>query len=164
MPIIQAAMGGAAGPKLAAAVAAEQCRRTWYASAVAGGNLATVRQQIQETRALTSKPFGVNLNLEFPQEERLEASLDEGVRIISFFWRDPAALMPRAKAAGAIVLNTVGSAAAARRAVDCGVDIIVAQGWEGGMPRPRHSGDHAADSGRDRRRVTCSRRCRGRYC
>ncbi len=129
VPIIQAAMGGAAGPKLAAAVSNAGglgMLVPWRA------NLATVRQQIQETRALTSKPFGVNLNLEFPQEERLEASLDEGVRIISFFWRDPAALMPRAKAAGAIVLNTVGSAAAARRAVDCGVDIIVAQGWEAG--------------------------------
>jgi NAD(P)H-dependent flavin oxidoreductase YrpB (nitropropane dioxygenase family) len=64
-------------------------------------DLATVRQQIQETRALTSRPFGINLYLEFPQEERLEAALDEGVRVISFFWRDPAALMPRAKAAGA---------------------------------------------------------------
>jgi NAD(P)H-dependent flavin oxidoreductase YrpB (nitropropane dioxygenase family) len=130
LPIIQAPMGGgAAGPALAAAVSN------------AGGlgmlvpwrlDLATMRQQIRQTRELTSKPFGVNLNLEFPQGERLEAALDDGVRIISFFWRDPAALMPRAKAAGATVLHTVASAAAARRAVDCGVDIIVAQGWEAG--------------------------------
>jgi len=70
--------------------------------------------------------------LEFPQEERLEACLDEGVRVISFFWQDPAPLVPRAKASGAIVLHTVGSAADARRAVDCGVDIVVAQGWEAG--------------------------------
>jgi NAD(P)H-dependent flavin oxidoreductase YrpB (nitropropane dioxygenase family) len=34
--------------------------------------------------------------------------------------------------AGAIVLHTVGSAAAARRAVESGVDIVVAQGWEAG--------------------------------
>jgi NAD(P)H-dependent flavin oxidoreductase YrpB (nitropropane dioxygenase family) len=74
----------------------------------------------------------VNLVLDFPQEERLETCLDEDVRIISFFWKDPAALVPRAKAAGATVLHTVGSAAAARRAVDSGVDIIVAQGWEAG--------------------------------
>src|SRR5579863_932138 len=129
LPIIQAAMGGAAGPKLAAAVSNAGglgMLVPWRA------DLATVRQQIRETRALTSRPFGVNLNLEFPQEERLEASLDEGVRIISFFWRDPAALMPRAKAAGASVLHTVGSAADARRAADCGVDVIVAQGWEAG--------------------------------
>src|SRR5580704_10862796 len=129
LPIIQAPMGGAVGPPLAAAVSNAGglgMLVLWRA------DLATVRQQIRQTRALTSKPFGVNLNLEFPQEERLEACLDEGVRIISFFWRDPAALMPRAKAAGATVLYTAASAATACRAVDSGVDIIVAQGWEAG--------------------------------
>src|SRR5580693_3524991 len=129
LPIIQAPMGGAVGPQLAAAVSNAGglgMLVLWRA------DIATVRQQIRQTRALTSKPFGVNLNLEFPQEERLAACLDEGVRIISFFWRDPAALMPRAKAAGATVLHTVGSAASARRAVDSGVDIVVAQGWEAG--------------------------------
>lgn len=129
VPIIQAAMAGAAGPALAAAVSNAGglgMLVPWRA------DLATVRAQIRDTRALTSRPFGVNLNLEFPQEERLAACLDEGVRIISFFWRDPAPLMPRAKASGALVLHSVGSAAAARRAADCGVDIIVAQGWEAG--------------------------------
>ena len=60
-----------------------------------------LRLLIRDTRALTSKPFGINLNLEFPQQARLEAALDEGVRVISFFWRDPAALVPLAKAAAA---------------------------------------------------------------
>jgi NAD(P)H-dependent flavin oxidoreductase YrpB (nitropropane dioxygenase family) len=129
LPIIQAPMGGAVGPSLAAAVSNAGglgMLVLWRA------DLATVRQQIRETRALTSKPFGVNLNLEFPQQERLDACLDEGVRIISFFWRDPANLVPRAKASGAVVLHTVGSADAARRAADCGVDVIIAQGWESG--------------------------------
>jgi len=58
-------------------------------------DLETVRRQIRETRSLTRRPFGVNLNLEFPQEERLAVCLDEGVPIISFFWRDPAALVRR---------------------------------------------------------------------
>ncbi len=92
----------------------------------------TMRQQIRETRALTPKPFAVNLNLEFPQEERLAVCLDEGVPIISFFWRDPSSLIARAKAGGALVLHTVGTAEKARQAVDCGVDVIVAQGWEAG--------------------------------
>lgn len=35
-------------------------------------------------------------------------------------------------ASGAVALHTVGSADDARRAVDCGVDIVVAQGWEAG--------------------------------
>jgi NAD(P)H-dependent flavin oxidoreductase YrpB (nitropropane dioxygenase family) len=91
-----------------------------------------MRRQIKEVRALTSRPFGVNLNLDFPQEERLAICLEEGVPIISFFWQDPSALVPRAKSGSAIVMHTVGSAADAKRAVDCGVDIVVAQGWEAG--------------------------------
>jgi NAD(P)H-dependent flavin oxidoreductase YrpB (nitropropane dioxygenase family) len=38
----------------------------------------------------------------------------------------------RAKEAGAIVLQTVASANMARRAVESGVDVVVAQGWEAG--------------------------------
>jgi NAD(P)H-dependent flavin oxidoreductase YrpB (nitropropane dioxygenase family) len=92
----------------------------------------TMRQQIREMHTLTSRPFGVNLVLDFPQEERLAVCLEERVPIISFFWRDPSHLVPRAKEGGAIVMHTVGSAADARRAVDAGVDVIVAQGWEAG--------------------------------
>ncbi len=129
VPIIQAPMGGAVGPALAAAVSNAGglgMLVLWRA------DLDTMRKQIRETRSLTTKPFGVNLNLEFPQEERLNVCLSEKVPIISFFWRDPAALVRRVKDAGAIVLHTVGSAETARRAVDCGVDVIVAQGWEAG--------------------------------
>jgi NAD(P)H-dependent flavin oxidoreductase YrpB (nitropropane dioxygenase family) len=129
LPIIQAPMGGAVGPALAAAVSNAGglgMLVLWRA------DLENVRRQIRETRALTSKPFGVNLNLEFPQQERLEVCLEERVPVISFFWRDPSALVQRAKAAGATVLHTVGSAVDARRAVDAGVDIVVAQGWEAG--------------------------------
>lgn len=129
LPIIQAPMGGAVGPALASAVSNAGglgMLVPWRA------DIDTVRRQIRETRALTSRPFGVNLNLEFPQEERMAACLDEGVPVISFFWRDPSSLVPRAKAGGAIVLHTVGSVADAKRAVNCGVDIVVAQGWEAG--------------------------------
>jgi NAD(P)H-dependent flavin oxidoreductase YrpB (nitropropane dioxygenase family) len=129
LPIIQAPMGGAVGPALAAAVSSSGglgMLVLWRA------DLDTVRRQIRETRALTSKPFGVNLNLAFPQQERLEVCLEERVPVISFFWRDPSALVPRAKSAGATVLHTVACARDARRAVDAGVDIVVAQGWEAG--------------------------------
>jgi nitronate monooxygenase len=123
LPIIQAPMGGAVGPTLAAAVSNAGglgMLVPWRAE------IDAVRRQIRETRALTSRPFGVNLNLEFPQEERLAVCLDEGVPVISFFWRDPSSLVARAKAGGAIVLHTIDSAATARQAVDCGVDIVVA--------------------------------------
>ena len=58
--------------------------------------------------------------------------LAEKVPVISFFWREPGALVRRAKEAGAIVLQTVASANMARRAVESGVDVVVAQGWEAG--------------------------------
>jgi nitronate monooxygenase len=122
-------MAGAVGPALAAAVSNAGGLGTlalWRA------DIQALRQQVRETRALTAKPFAVNLNLEFPQEERLDACLQEGVPVISFFWRDPSALVARAKSGGAIVLHTVGTAAEARHAVECGVDVVIAQGWEAG--------------------------------
>jgi NAD(P)H-dependent flavin oxidoreductase YrpB (nitropropane dioxygenase family) len=128
LPIIQAPMGGAVGPQLAAVSNAGGLGMLvlWRADAE------TMRRQISEVRALTSRPFGVNLVLDFPQEDRLSICVEERVPVISFFWRHPSSLMPRAKSGGAIVMHTVGSAADAKRAVDCGVDIVVAQGWEAG--------------------------------
>jgi NAD(P)H-dependent flavin oxidoreductase YrpB (nitropropane dioxygenase family) len=129
IPIVQAPMGGAVGPALAAAVSNAGGLGTL---ALWGADIEALRRQVRETRGLTSKPFAVNLNLEFPQEERLDACLQEGVPIISLFWREPSALVARAKAGGAIVLHTVSTAKEARQAVECGVDVVVAQGWEAG--------------------------------
>jgi NAD(P)H-dependent flavin oxidoreductase YrpB (nitropropane dioxygenase family) len=129
VPIIQAPMGGAVTPELVAAVSNAGALGTlplW------GADIETLRDQIRQTRNLTSKPFAVNLNMEFPQEERLEACLEEGVPIISFFWQDPTSLIAKAKSAGAVVMHTVATADDARRAVDSGVDVVVAQGWESG--------------------------------
>src|SRR5260221_12529156 len=97
VPIIQAPMGGAVGPALASAVSNAGglgMLSLW------GVGAETMRKQIRETRALTSKPFGVNLNLEFPQDERLDVCLAEKVPVISFSWPEPAPPAPRAKDAG----------------------------------------------------------------
>jgi NAD(P)H-dependent flavin oxidoreductase YrpB (nitropropane dioxygenase family) len=129
VPIILAPMGDAVGPGLAAAVCNAGGLGTlplWFES------IPALRNLIRQTQSLTKKPFAVNLNLEFPQEERLDACLEAGVPVISFFWGDPSKLVSRAKAGGAIVLQTVGTSIDARAAADCGVDVIVAQGWEAG--------------------------------
>jgi NAD(P)H-dependent flavin oxidoreductase YrpB (nitropropane dioxygenase family) len=129
LPVVLAPMGGAVGAKLAAAVSN------------AGGlgvlplwrvEVETLRKVVRQTKSLTTKPFAVILNMDFPQEERLDACLEEGVPIISFFWGDPSPLVKRAKNEGAIVLHSIGNAEDARKAVDIGVDVIVAQGWEAG--------------------------------
>jgi NAD(P)H-dependent flavin oxidoreductase YrpB (nitropropane dioxygenase family) len=81
VPIIQAPLGGAVGPTLAVAVSNAGglgMLVPWRA------DLDTVRWQIRETRALTRRPFGVNLNLDFPQEDRLAVCLEERVPVISF--------------------------------------------------------------------------------
>ena len=87
---------------------------------------------LRETRALTAKPFAVNLVLEWDPAERLAIALEEGVRIVSFFWGDPAPWVDQVHAAGGLVLHTVATAQEARRAADIGVDAVVAQGWEAG--------------------------------
>jgi nitronate monooxygenase len=92
----------------------------------------TIRRLIRQTKTLTSRPFGINLVLEWPQSERLAACLEEGVRIVSFSWGDPARYMAMAGDAGAITMSTVGSASAGRAAIEMGIDVIVAQGWESG--------------------------------
>lgn len=129
IPIVQAPLGGAVTPELAAAVSNAGGLGTlpvWTRT------VDDLRHQVRRTGELTNRPFAANLNMDFPQEERLNACLELNVPIISFFWQDPSALVSRAKDAGAIVMHTVGNADDARRAVDNGVDIIVAQGWEAG--------------------------------
>ncbi|MGE0592668.1 MAG: NAD(P)H-dependent flavin oxidoreductase [Vicinamibacterales bacterium] len=128
-PVIQAPMSGGDGPELAAAVS----------EAGGLGMLAlwrhapdAVRAAIRHVRERTDRPFGVNLNLAWPQEERLEICLEAGVPIVSFFWGTSRALVTRARAGGATVLESVGSADEARAAVDRGADVVVAQGWEAG--------------------------------
>jgi len=128
-PIIQAPMGGASPPELAAAVSNAgglgMLALSWHPPEA-------VRAAIRATRALTGKPFGVNLVLAFDQAERLAVCLEEKVAVISFFWGDPAPLAGACHDAGAVVLSTVASAAQARQAAEAGADMVVAQGWEAG--------------------------------
>jgi NAD(P)H-dependent flavin oxidoreductase YrpB (nitropropane dioxygenase family) len=129
LPIVQAPIGGLATPELASAAseagALGMLAMTWTEPS-------EIDATFERMGALTDRPFGVNLILRTPQEDRLRRCLDAGARIVSFFWGDPAPLVPIAHAGGALVMHTVGSAAEARRGVDAGVDVIVAQGWEAG--------------------------------
>jgi nitronate monooxygenase len=95
-------------------------------------DLAGLRDLIRATRALTSKPFGVNFILTEEKHDFIQVCMEEGVAAISFFWGDPAPYVSRIHDGGAIVMHTVGSAAEARTSAAGGTDIIVAQGWEAG--------------------------------
>ena len=128
-PIVLAPMGGAVTPELAAAVSN------------AGGlgviplSYSTpdeIKSTAGEITALTDRPFGINLILEWDQRERLAAALDAGVPAISLFWGDVSELVPQAHDGGAVVFVSVGSVDEAVRAADAGADVVVAQGWEAG--------------------------------
>ena len=129
LPIVQAPMGGASNPRLAAAVSEAgglgMLALSWHPPQA-------MRAAIRETRALTDRPFGVNLVLAFPQEERFAICLEERVPVISFFWGDPAPFVRGAHEAGVVVTSTVASAAQAKAAAHASVDAVVAQGWEAG--------------------------------
>jgi nitronate monooxygenase len=128
-PIFQAPMGRTAPPGLAAAVTNAgglgMLGTSWDAPAV-------MREKIRATRALTDGPFAVNLAMPWDQHERLEIALEEGVKVVSLFWGDPAPYINKAKNSGALVIHTVATPDEARRVADLGADFIVAQGVESG--------------------------------
>lgn len=128
-PIVLAPMGGAVTPALAAAVSNAGGLGTLPLSHSTPGEVGSI---VAETTALTDRPFGVNLILEWDQRERLTAALEAGAPVISLFWGDVADLVPEIHDAGAVVLVSVGSVDEAARAVAAGADVIVAQGWEAG--------------------------------
>ncbi|WP_372580641.1 nitronate monooxygenase [Ruegeria hyattellae] len=128
-PIVLAPMAGVVTPELVAAV-----------SNAGGLGLAPLwqvdvdelRLSIKTISRLTPNPFGVNLNMDFPSMEHLDACLESGVSIISLFWHMNEEYVRKAKSAGAKVIFTAGSAKDAEYAVQVGVDAICAQGWEAG--------------------------------
>lgn len=128
-PVVQAPIGSAATPELVAAVANAGGLGMLALSWTPQG---AVRERIRATRALTDRRFGVNFVLEWDQHERVRACLQEPVAAVSTFWGDPRPYVEEIHAGGALHVHTVGSAEEARRAVDAGVDVIVAQGWEAG--------------------------------
>ncbi len=129
IPIAQAPVGEASTPAMVAAVANAGGLGTL---SITWRDPETLPALLREVRSLTGRPVAVNLVLHWDPEERLRIALAEGFRVVSFFWGDPAPWIEPVKAAGGIVMHTVGSAAEARRVVDAGVDVVVAQGWEAG--------------------------------
>jgi nitronate monooxygenase len=126
-PIVQAPVGTAAVPRLAAAVsnagALGMLSLSWSDDA---GSV------VRAARELTDAPVAGNFVLEWDQHARLDAALAAGLRIVSTTWGDPAPYVERAHDAGALAMHTVSTADEARRAAACGVDVVVAQGWEAG--------------------------------
>lgn len=127
LPIVQAPIGSATTPELAAAVSNAgglgMLSLTWRSPNEA-------REVIRQTRALTDRPFGINLVLLWDAAERLSIALEEGVPVISLSWGDPTPWVEQIHEAGALLVQMVGSTAEAIAAKLAGADAIVAQGYE----------------------------------
>ena len=128
-PIAQAPMGGAVSVDLISAV----CEAGGLGmQGVSWHELATMVAEIAEIRRRTTRPFAVNLVMEWDQHTRLAQCIEAGAPVISLSWGDPTTYFPRLRAAKVKTIVTVASADEAKRAADLGADAICAQGVEAG--------------------------------
>lgn len=129
-PIIQGGMAWVADYHLAAAVSeAGGLGLIGAASAPAEW----VREQVQEARKLTQKPFGVNIMLMSPYvEEVAKVIVEEQVKVVTTGAGTPEKYMKMWKDAGVKVIPVVASVAMAKRMERCGADAVVAEGTESG--------------------------------
>lgn len=91
--------------------------------------------EIEKTKKLTDKPFGVNLTLlpsinPIPYDEYREAIIHSGVKIVETAGRAPADHLPRFKENGVKVIHKCTSVRHAVSAVNKGVDVISIDGFE----------------------------------
>ena len=127
IPIIQAPMTYIAGAQLAAAVS----------NAGALGIIETTSDQgradLRRVRDLTDGPVGANIALLFNRDPSMvDLLVANGIRFVTTSAGDPALFTARLHDAGITVFHVVGTLAAARKAVDAGVDGLVVEGVEGG--------------------------------
>jgi len=132
-PIALGGMGSATSPALVAAVSK------------AGGlgalgchylSPAQINERTTAIRLETNKPFGLNFLTFDTREDSFAAALELRPAVMQFAWARPdqdlKAYSDRAHDAGSKVTYMAGTVSEAARAAKAGVDIIIAQGTEGG--------------------------------
>lgn len=129
-PIIQAGMVWASGWRLASAVS-----NTGGLGLLGAGSMypEVLREHIQKCKAATSKPFGVNVPLLYPAIDLLmQVIVEEKVPIVFTAAGNPNLWTAHLKEHGCTVVHVVSSKKFALKAQDCGVDAVVAEGFEAG--------------------------------
>ncbi|MDL2081833.1 nitronate monooxygenase [Streptomyces sp. GXMU-J15] len=129
-PLVQTGMGWVAGPRLVSATA----------NAGALGILASatmtvdrLREAVREVKSRTDAPFGVNLRADASDAgDRVRVIVEEGVKVASFALAPSAELVAELKAAGVVVIPTVGARRHAEKVAGWGADAVIVQGGEGG--------------------------------
>jgi enoyl-[acyl-carrier protein] reductase II len=129
-PIIQGGMIWNSGYKLASAVS-----NAGGLGLIGAGSMypEVLREHIQKCKKATSKPFGVNVPMLYPNiEEIMKIIVDEGVKIVFTSAGNPKTWTAYLKENGITVVHVVSSSVFALKAQDAGVDAIVAEGFEAG--------------------------------
>jgi nitronate monooxygenase len=129
-PVVQTGMGWVAGPRLVAGTA----------NAGGLGILASATMTYEEleaaiakTKTLTDKPFGVNIRADATDApQRIDLLIREKVRVASFALAPKQELIAKLKAAGVVVIPSIGAAKHAKKVASWGADAVIVQGGEGG--------------------------------
>ena len=129
-PIVQGGMVWCSGWRLASAVS-----NAGGLGLLGAGSMHpdTLCEHIRKCRAATSKPFGVNLPLMYPQiDEAMQLVADEGVKIVFTSAGSPKKWTGWLHERGITVVHVVSSSRFAQKAEEAGVDAVVAEGFEAG--------------------------------
>jgi enoyl-[acyl-carrier protein] reductase II len=130
IPIVQAGMVWCSGWRLASAVS-----NAGGLGLIGAGSMYphVLREHIQKCKAATSRPFGVNVPLLYPEIDLLmKIIVEEQVPIVFTSAGNPATWTGFLKQAGITVVHVVSSVKFAQKAVQAGADAIVAEGFEAG--------------------------------
>lgn len=129
-PIIQAGMIWCSGWQLASAVS-----NAGGLGILGAGSMYpdVLRQHITKCKETTNKPFAVNLPLLYPDiDQHIDTILDLKVPIVFTSAGNPATWTETLKNAGIKVVHVVSNEKFAKKAEECGVDAVVAEGFEAG--------------------------------
>lgn len=127
-PIIQAGMIWTSGWRLASAVS-----NAGGLGLMGSGSMypEILREHIKKCRSATSKPFGVNVPLLYPDiDKHIQIIIEEGVKIVFTSAGNPKIWTGILKEHGIKVVHVVSSSKFAIKAVDAGCDALVAEGFE----------------------------------
>src|SRR6187455_2518379 len=125
-PIVQAGMIWASGWRLASAVS-----NAGGLGLIGSGSMYpdVLRQHIQKCKAATSKPFGVNVPLLYPDiDKQMSVIIEEGVQIVFTSAGNPKIWTQKLKEKGIKVVHVIANTKFAAKAEEAGVDAIVAEG------------------------------------
>ncbi len=128
-PIVQAGMGSFTNAALVAAVSNAGALGSLGAS---NRSPEQIGAEIGRIRTLTDRPFAVNFLISSLDPDGFAVACAERVPVISFALGDPGEYVRRAHDTGALVMHQVHTVEQARAAAGAGVDVLIAQGGEGG--------------------------------